>query len=485
MSIGLDHLSKLLGSLHNRHDRIGGGPDRPQDGIDGPDDSDSAGDPQEARRAAERQAADDVGERDPLRRPDGPQENRGNDGANRSDGHHHNHGPDRGDGPGRGDNPGRSDGRQNVQNPNPGNNANASSGLPGNGLNGSVLGNVTNAAGNLVGNALDHVSNTLNAATNGLGSALNHLADARPLLPPGATPLIDTATNAANALLSQTPAAGMAERTAMMAQNALHNAATSASGSTTLGAPLQAGATTIANAPGQPPVFNPQAQIPLQPTARAAETAVIPARPDVPSQTNFAQAASQAPATLPAAGPPPAAPAAAGLATQAAIQAAPLAAMPMAVPPSQSPVDGRPMIGSNDRGGSSRGDLSNVPPGYTGEINTGRRNAKGIADGESMMTKLVRLLATIGLGTAAANDAEVEEYEVPGQPPSPPTQAWLFWALAIVGYGCLGVALVVLLPGGSGFLDETRNVAGKYALGIGLMSSLGAWWLARKMARGA
>lgn len=489
MSIGLDHLSKLLGSLHNRHDRIGDGPDRPHDGIDGPDERDSAGDPQEARRAAERKASDTVGERDPLKHPDGPQENRGDDGNHRSDradGHRHGDGPHGNDGAQRGD---RNDGPQRGQNTNSApNTPNASSGIPGNNGNGSVLGSATNAAGNLVGNALDHVASTLNSTANGLGATLSHLADVRPLLPPGAAPLVDTAAQTATTLLAQTPAAGMAERTAMMAQSALHNAATAA-GSTTLAAPLQPMATTtLANVPGQPPTLNPQAQVPLPPSARAAESAIIPGRPDVPSQANFAQAATQANGALPASGPPPAAPPPAALATQAAIQAAPLAAMPLAVPPSQSPpVDGRPqLIGGNDRGGSARSDLSNIPPGYTGEINTPRRGAKGDADGESLLVRLAKLLATIGVSTAANDaDAELQTSEVPGQPNPLNTQAWLFWALAIVGYGCLAVALIVMLPGGSGFLDETRNAAGQYALGIGLVSSLGAWWLARKMARGA
>jgi hypothetical protein len=96
---------------------------------------------------------------------------------------------------------------------------------------------------------------------------------------------------------------------------------------------------------------------------------------------------------------------------------------------------------------------------------------------------LARLLAALGLGMSVNEAVDDEE----GLPLAAPDNRWLrlqwlFWVLALSGYACLVVALIVLLPGGAGFLDEARNPLGKQALVVGLVASIGAWWLARKLA---
>ena len=63
---------------------------------------------------------------------------------------------------------------------------------------------------------------------------------------------------------------------------------------------------------------------------------------------------------------------------------------------------------------------------------------------------------------------------------------WLFWLLAVIAYGCVGFAIVALLPPGS--LGDAvpagdRGGAGGFAL-AGLVAALGAWAFARAMARG-
>lgn len=57
---------------------------------------------------------------------------------------------------------------------------------------------------------------------------------------------------------------------------------------------------------------------------------------------------------------------------------------------------------------------------------------------------------------------------------------WLFWLLAVVAYGCLGLALIVMVGSeAAGQARPTSGWAGPLVLGCGLLAGLGAWQLAR------
>ncbi|TWH99413.1 hypothetical protein IP90_03152 [Luteimonas cucumeris] len=484
MSTPLSHLSQLLGGLHNRHEQFVRQDPLMDQLLDGPDDSETANDPHQARLAAERRASEGQGDGNPLRhdgdgtRGEGPRgDGARNDGArgdhgrgdgvrgdgSRNDGargdiargeHHPRGDGPRGEGP-RGEGPprwGHVDGHGQHSRPGQANNApsptnTSSTGAPTyQGPGNSLLGSATSVASQLVANTLGAgAANVAQQLANTLGA-----------------PLGTAAASAAN----------LADRAAMMAQNALHNAASAPSSlaaTNTLPAATTAPLPAAATSP-----LNPQAALPA---AARADAMPAPQRADQ-------SATIQRNASMPASSPPPAAPAAAAVATQATISAVPLAAVPLAVPPSQSPpVDGRPSLtAAGDRGpGQARADLPTLPPGHTAEGTSPRR---AVRDRDGLLPiKLSQWLAALGLGldpkAGRPQDADAEGQGLEGSV----ALQWLFWALAIVGYGCLAVALVVLLPGGEGFLDETRNPAGTYALIVGLPTSLGAWWLARRMAR--
>lgn len=64
-------------------------------------------------------------------------------------------------------------------------------------------------------------------------------------------------------------------------------------------------------------------------------------------------------------------------------------------------------------------------------------------------------------------------------------QQWLYWLLAVVAYGGVGMLVLSLLPNGGGLLTETsRPVAGGLGLLAGVAAAFAAWWL-RRRARGA
>lgn len=261
---------------------------------------------------------------------------------------------------------------------------------------------------------------------------------------------------------------------ALAARNALHDAATLPQAASTKDAPLSLQNTLANNA--------------IPANARAAESALIPGRQDaIPLRAD--QAALGRTATALPAG--TTAPTTAPLVADAArhLPFAPPAA-PVAVPPSQGPgmVEGRPGVGVGGGGGegAAPAKVEQVPPGHTGAAPNRLRPEE--EDGESLAQKMVRAVAAwLGLG-AAEKQADVDT----GMDEAPAPAAndehwlrlqWLFWALAVAGYGCLTVAVVVLIPGGGGFLDETRNPIVWPALAVGLGSSIAAWWLGRKIAR--
>lgn len=389
------------------------------------------------------------------------------DGANGYDGvkHGHGHHHDGGDAP-RG--PGNNNGVGNGSLPNPGD------------LLSSTLGKVDGAVQNLLGQGQDG-----SGPLGKLGDLTSNLLNAGGHLPPGqlakaldAVPLANAGSAAANLLNQATAQALNAPGAqALAARNALHDAA---SGPLTaprdVPAPLQTANSNLTNA--------------VPASARAADSALIQNQQNLLSARADQAALGRTATSLPAGSPPPAAPI---MAEPARIL--PFAAPPPAtVPPSQSAplVDGRP----NPAGGGGGGDGSvgaaqktdmaqQTPPGHTGAA-PARAFRRDEEEGDSLAKKMIEALA-VWIGLAPAQKAAVaEEEEAPAAPVEDDRWLrlqWLFWALAVAGYGCLAIAVVVFIPGGAGFLDETRNPIVRPALVVGLGCSIAAWWLARKIAR--
>ncbi|HJR73194.1 MAG TPA: hypothetical protein VJ806_06105, partial [Luteimonas sp.] len=168
-----------------------------------------------------------------------------------------------------------------------------------------------------------------------------------------------------------------------------------------------------------------------------------------------------------------------------------------AVPPSQSAplIEGRPHPsggggsgGDGSVGAAQKADMAQqTPPGHTGAAPArGFRSEE--EEGDSLAKKMIETLAAwMGLAPAQkAAEAEADD-ALPQEASAADDRwlrlQWLFWALAVAGYGCLAIAVVVFIPGGAGFLDETRNPIVWPALGVGLGCSIAAWWLGRKIAR--
>jgi hypothetical protein len=328
--------------------------------------------------------------------------------------------------------------------------------------------------GELAANLLNQAGQASQAATGLAARALD------------ATPMAGV-TTAASALLTQQAAAQALQLAApgaqaLAARNALHDAAISVPmpPSRDMAAPLQTAST------------NALASNTLVPgTNRAAEAALIPGRQDMAMPMRAEQAIADRSATvLPGSNPPPAA-----VDASRAVPM-PVAAAPTVVPPSQSAaiVEGRPTnpVAGNERVGEvprAADATQPIPAGHTGAA-PARANRADEQAGESLAQRLARaLLAFLGLGAAKDQDVDLEaDEELLAQAAEAnrwQRLQWLFWALAVAGYTCLVVALIIFVPGGKGFLDETRNPLGTPALILGLICSLGAWWLARKLAANA
>ncbi|WP_242111962.1 hypothetical protein [Luteimonas aquatica] len=61
---------------------------------------------------------------------------------------------------------------------------------------------------------------------------------------------------------------------------------------------------------------------------------------------------------------------------------------------------------------------------------------------------------------------------------------WLFWLLGLVAYASIALAIVALMPGGSGlFSDQHRSGTSGGLIVLGCVSFAAAWWLARRIRR--
>ena len=107
-----------------------------------------------------------------------------------------------------------------------------------------------------------------------------------------------------------------------------------------------------------------------------------------------------------------------------------------------------------------------------------RRTLKALPGG---LAGLLSAMGAQGHAGAAGQDAADAEREL-----REALLQWLFWLLAVIAYGCVGFAIVALLPPGSlgdAVPAGARGWAGGFAL-AGLVAALGAWAFARAMARG-
>lgn len=132
----------------------------------------------------------------------------------------------------------------------------------------------------------------------------------------------------------------------------------------------------------------------------------------------------------------------------------------------------------NDRGLPARADAA----GHTGENVQRRGLERRIRSLPGGLSTLLLALGAQGHTGNAAHDRAAAEREL-----REAAMQWVFWLLAIIAYGCIGFAVIALLPSGSlgpleGLAPERGRTAGLAM--TGLVTALGAWWFARRMARG-
>lgn len=230
-----------------------------------------------------------------------------------------------------------------------------------------------------------------------------------------------------------------------------------------------AGATTTAGSTA------PAAPTSAVPTARAATEA--PAYAQTPQGTTAATGAAAADRAAAAVSPNPLA-AAATAATIAAAKAAADAAPVMGTTATLAPAPGTTadtrgiVLPGHDRVVAPRADAHGVPT-YTGD-GLGRRTMS--RDGNGLPALLSRWwsLRENGLHGHYVPDPERNASRA---------LQWLFWILMIAAYASLAVALIVLLPGGRLIGAGGQPSGGGIALFVGIVVAIGAWWLARRMAR--
>lgn len=222
---------------------------------------------------------------------------------------------------------------------------------------------------------------------------------------------------------------------------------------------------------------------PAHPAPRTADAALVARHQDPALATQQQRSTAFAPSTAANAAAttaPPTAPAApAATATLAAATTATVAGSTMAnAPPATAPVAearnaGNPLA-VNDRGAPARPDAA----GYTG---TGEGPQRRSLDRRTRVAGggLSALLAAMGAQGhtgASGRDPAALEREL-----RETTMQWLFWLLALIAYGCLGFAIIALLPvGGQVLGDSARTWTGGSAL-LGLLTAAVAWLVAKRL----
>ncbi|HVI59397.1 MAG TPA: hypothetical protein VM619_11095 [Luteimonas sp.] len=199
--------------------------------------------------------------------------------------------------------------------------------------------------------------------------------------------------------------------------------------------------------------------------------AALPPRPDAALPGRLAPALQAGPslstnpaATLPA--PPP------GTTTPGAV----VAGLTVANANTAPPVDARGMVLGANEHAATRNDSLLALAGHTldGLLRRPMRGRMRV-----LPQGLTRLLWAMGLMGATARDREANaERDIQR------ALQWLFWMLALIAYGCLGVALVALVGSNGGMFDypAARGYTAWLAL-FGLATGTVAWWLARRLSR--
>ena len=229
-----------------------------------------------------------------------------------------------------------------------------------------------------------------------------------------------------------------------------------------------------AHVPGraaQPAPGNPAAQQPAQ-AATQAPARPAPAVPGNPAAQHASSAAQQAPAGNPAAN-------AASQAATAATQAQVAASLAIALAGSTA-VEARPV----QPGSAERGPLHLESPhaaGHTAERGV-RRGLRNRIDG--VRKSLLQMLGLSQLDAAMRRRPDGHT-AMGGSPHAAKGMwfalPWLFWLLAVVAYGCLALALIVMVgPAASG---APSSGGGGWVmplvLALGVLAGAGAWLMAR------
>ena len=210
--------------------------------------------------------------------------------------------------------------------------------------------------------------------------------------------------------------------------------------------------------------------------ARAAQQgAQAGARSDQPAQAPQSMAAS----TQPAAGTTQASQASVA-ATQQAQQAQLAAPLAAALAAGSTTAEARPVVPTGNERSQVLLDASQNPSGHTAERGM-RRSLRSRVEGaqRSLLRMLGLSMLDAGLQrhpdghTAIGMEARTGQglwFALP----------WLFWLLAVVAYGCLTLALIVMVgPVVGGGQAGTGGAVMPIVLGVGLAAGVGAWMMMR------
>jgi len=204
-----------------------------------------------------------------------------------------------------------------------------------------------------------------------------------------------------------------------------------------------------------------------------------PARADAPPAAATDRPAAAPPAQIPAQANPAAlaqgAPLLAAVPLAATVAQAPVVQQLAGNPQAQAP--GNPIAGTAalDAGGAARVELTGAGT-FTAE-GPGLRRRERMKAGAHVLGQWMLAAAQGRLHLVRPFDADT---------PREVAKAfqWLFWVLAIVAYGCLGLVLVSFLLsfGELPSAPVMRRWTGEFALS-GLLAAVGAWWLGRQLTR--
>ncbi len=246
-------------------------------------------------------------------------------------------------------------------------------------------------------------------------------------------------------------------------------------------APLAAQNQTPTTLAAPPPQSQTPTQVTQTPTQAAATAQPQRAEAAFASPGNAAAADR---AALPAQALPPSQIAAQTMAPAATLVAAPVA-VPIAASITQAPagqqIAGNTQIAGNpqatppvsgEKGGVSRAEMPMVGV-YTAD-GPGLRRRDRLRLGPQQLGAWIAAMSQGRLQLVRPEDDTAHEVAKAMQ--------WVFWTLAIVAYGCIGLVLIgfLLQHGDVQAAPALRQWTGEFSL-VGLVAALGAWWLGRRI----